>query len=183
MNHRLFDSGFIDDVHGWNFADNNPDVMDLVSHGTHVAGIIGADQSITPQFRGLAPNAKLLPCKFVSSSNAGSISTAIQCLEYAWLMGADITSNSWGAMGAYSLSLMTALQRAQESGILTVASAGNDGIDNDPEVQTATFPASFNLDIVLSVAAIDEKGRQAQSHTGWHRVRLSDSHMLIAATP
>lgn len=149
----------MDDISGWNFAENNNDVMDFNAHGTHVAGVIAAAPSTSPRIQGLAPNAKILPCKFTSAATGGTISSAIQCLEYAWMMGADITSNSWGGAGAFSLSLSSAIDRAERSGVMVVAAAGNDGVDNDPSVVQATFPASFDHDIILSVAAVDADGR------------------------
>lgn len=54
----------MDDIYGWNFISDTNDVTDLDGHGTHIAGIIAADEDKDSTFKGIAPNAFLLPCKF-----------------------------------------------------------------------------------------------------------------------
>lgn len=155
----LFFLGFVDDIRGWNFHDNNNDTMDRNGHGSHVSGIIAAAPSTDPQFQGIAPNVKILPCRFTGDDRTGSVSDAVRCFEYAWLMGAEMTSNSWGAPMAISRSLSVALDNAQAAGVLAVFAAGNDGADNDGTVLRRTFPASLEHEIIISVAAINEEGR------------------------
>lgn len=151
-------NGFVDDVYGWNFASNTNDVMDHDGHGTHVAGIIAAEASANQDFTGAAPNVLILPCRFTDTPDSGSVSAAIQCIEYAFEMGVDIMSNSWGGAGAYSLALRRAMERASANGNLQITAAGNAGVDNDGSIETATYPASFDTDIIISVAAIDGDG-------------------------
>lgn len=151
-------NGFVDDIYGWNFASDTNHVMDENGHGTHVAGIIAAEASASQDFIGAAPNVVILPCRFTDTPESGTVSAAIQCIEYAFEMGVDIMSNSWGGSGTYSLALESAMERASANGNLQITAAGNSGVDNDASIETATFPASFDTDIIISVAAIDGEG-------------------------
>ncbi|GMH36646.1 hypothetical protein BSKO_04519 [Bryopsis sp. KO-2023] len=176
-------NGFVDDINGWNFAENNNDVMDTNGHGTHVAGIIAASPSEEPRFQGISPNAKILPCKFTSSVSMGAISDAVRCLDYAAMMGADITSNSWGGAGAYSLALKSVLDHAERMGILVVAAAGNSAVNNDPSVADATYPASYDNANIISVAAVDDEGRLSSiSNYGGQSVDLGAPGVSILST-
>eukprot|EP00976_Prorocentrum_cordatum_P035785 727741-Prorocentrum_minimum.AAC.2 len=77
--------------------------------------------------------------KFLTASGSGSISAALECLNYALMMGADVTSNSWGG-GGYSTSFNSALNAAQSAGQLFVAAAGNSGTNNDA---SASYPSGY----------------------------------------
>jgi len=151
--------GFVDDIFGWNMARNNNEVMDEDGHGTHISGIIVAGTELEVNFTGAAPNVMILPCRFTELTGFGSVSAAIQCLEYSLMMGVDIISNSWGGSGVFSIALERAMDAANSAGVLQINAAGNDATNNDGSAETATYPASFNHDIIISVAAIDNSGR------------------------
>ncbi|THF81684.1 S8 family serine peptidase [Cohnella fermenti] len=148
-------NGYIDDVHGFDFINRDSSIYDSASddkHGTHVAGIIAA-QANTDGIRGVAPNVTVLPLKFISNG-AGYTSDAIEAIEYAEKMGASIINMSFGGSDANP-----ALEDAMAaSGMLFVAAAGNNG-DNS-EVKPV-YPASFDIPNLLSVTAIDNKGKLA----------------------
>ena len=77
-------NGYIDDVNGWNFYDNNANVFtgaEFDSHGTHVAGIVAAVANETG-IRGVASNVKILPLKFING-NSGTTEDALNAIEYA----------------------------------------------------------------------------------------------------
>ena len=77
-------NGYIDDVNGYDFANNDNTVYDgkdVDKHGTQVAGIIGASAN-SEGVRGVAPNVKILPLKFINGS-FGYTSDAIEAIEYA----------------------------------------------------------------------------------------------------
>ena len=77
-------NGYIDDVNGWNFYDNNANVFtgaEFDSHGTHVAGIVAAAANETG-IRGVASNVKILPLKFING-NSGTTEDALNAIEYA----------------------------------------------------------------------------------------------------
>jgi subtilisin family serine protease len=140
-------NGFIDDIHGWDFAydDNNP--MDGHYHGTHCAGTIAGIGNNGVGVAGVMWTASLVAIKFLDDGGSGTTSDAIDAVNYATAMGVKITSNSWGG-GAFSQALMDAIS----AGGLFVAAAGNSASNNDVSPQ---YPASYALDNILSVAATD----------------------------
>lgn len=146
-------NGYVDDVNGWNFYQNNNNPMDDYEHGTHVAGTIAASDN-TIGVIGVAPHVKIMPLKFLDSTGHGSIADAINAINYAKKMGAKIINNSWGG-GDYSQALYDTIKNYNG---LFVAAAGNVGTDNDVY---ASYPASYNLPNILSVAAIDNIGSLA----------------------
>ena len=90
-------NGFIDDVHGWDFADGDADPSDDDGHGTHCAGVIGAAKNgrgVVGAFGG-SSSVRIMALRFLSSEG-GRTSDAILALNYAVSMGAVISSNSWG---------------------------------------------------------------------------------------
>ena len=163
-------NGYIDDVNGYDFANDENTVHDAGEdfHGTHVAGTIAASSN-TGGVVGVAPNVKIMAVKFLGPLT--TLSSAIGAIDYAAKNGAKISNNSWGYLGPPSPALEEAVER---SGMLFVAAAGNDGFNNDgepdlpPEVKA--YPASFDspnilsvaaVDNILSVAAVDNTGAQA----------------------
>lgn len=89
-------NGYIDDIYGWNFADNNNEVMDGHGHGTHVAGIIGAVGNNSLGVTGVCWNVKLAAIKIMDNNGYATLSGIIAAIQYAKDMGIDITNNSWG---------------------------------------------------------------------------------------
>jgi subtilisin family serine protease len=141
-------NGYVDDVYGWDFANNRPNGVDDNGHGTHCAGIIAAAMN-GMGVAGVAPNVRIMPLKFLSASGAGDTMAAIAAINYAVAMGARVISNSWGGGGRSEL-LNQAIQNAQARGVLVVAAAGNSSTDNDA---FPNFPS--NYDGVVSVASTD----------------------------
>jgi subtilase family protein/fervidolysin-like protein len=86
-------NGFVDDVHGWDFFNNDNDPMDDFGHGTHVAGIIGAVGDNNLGVTGVAWKVSIVPLKFLSSTGSGPTSAAIEAIEYATRMGVRILNN------------------------------------------------------------------------------------------
>lgn len=150
-------NGYIDDLHGWDFYNNDNTVYDSAdgdAHGTHVAGTIAG--SINGKgIVGVAPNVKVMALKFLGPEG-GSVSSAISAIEYATKKGVRISNNSWGGPG-YSQALKNAIEA---SGQLFVAAAGNasKNQDTDPDPD---YPAAFASANLLSVAAVDNKGSLA----------------------
>ncbi len=148
-------NGYVDDIHGIAPYENSGDPMDTHSHGTHVAGTIGATGNNGIGVTGVNHKVSLIACKFIKPSGGGSISDAIKCLDYFIDLkqaGTDVrlTNNSWGG-GSRSEAMVAALQRSHDAGMLFVSSAGNLGDDND---EVAHYPSSYdNVDSILAVAA------------------------------
>lgn len=145
------------DIHGYDFYNEDGDPMDDHYHGTHVSGTIAASGNNGVGVTGVAWSARLMALKFLSSTGVGATSDAIQCIHYATVNGAKITSNSWGG-GAYSSALQAEIVAAGQAGVLFVAAAGNNGQDADIEPM---YPAAYNLDNIISVAASDEDDQLA----------------------
>ena len=153
-------NGYIDDANGWDFYNGNCTVSAAVyneNHGTHIAGIIGADNN-TLGIIGVAPDVTILPLKFIQGST-GYTSDAIEAIEYAESMGVSIINCSFGSY-TYNPALKETMAN---SNMIFVCAAGNDGTDEP------LYPASFDLDNVISVGAINNKGeRAAFSNFGNH---------------
>lgn len=143
--------GYVDNVFGINAITNDGDPMDDNQHGSHVAGTIGASANDAGPIVGVAWNIRIMACKFLDASGSGGLDDAIECIEFAQLNGAHIMNNSWGG-GPYVQSLFDAIQATRDAGRLFVAAAGNESNNND---SNAAYPASYNVDNVISVAAID----------------------------
>ena len=97
-------NGFVDDVHGYDFVNGDGDPMDDHSHGTHVAGTIGAVSNDVGVV-GVNWNVQLMAVKFLDASGNGTISDAVSAIDYAVRMGARISNNSWS--GGLSLKRCT----------------------------------------------------------------------------
>ena len=109
-------NGFVDDVRGWDFVNNDNDPMDDRDHGTHVAGTIGALGDNDLGVVGVNWQVTLMPLKFLGADGFGSTVDAISCVDYATDMGVHLTNNSWGG-GAYSEALRQAIERSS-SGLM-----------------------------------------------------------------
>ena len=158
-------NGFVDDVHGWDFANNDSDPMDDHSHGTHVAGTIGAEGNNNQGIVGVTWRTQIMALKFLNADSNGYTSDAINAILYAVDQGARISNNSWGSFGrTYALEvfnqpLREAIALAQEADHLFVASAGNSGYFTDDKY--SAHPAGMTLPNILSVAATDRKDQLA----------------------
>ncbi|WP_265446661.1 S8 family serine peptidase [Acetivibrio straminisolvens] len=148
-------NGLIDDVNGWDFANNDNSVNDSSTHdihGTAVSGIIAAEMNDIG-VTGAAPKVRILPVKFIEGSS-GYTSDAIKAIEYAVDMGASIINCSWGG-SEYNPALMDVIS---QSNALFVCAAGNSSSNT---IQNPVYPASFDLDNIISVAAIGSDGNLA----------------------
>lgn len=144
-------NGFIDDVRGWDFANNDADPNDDDGHGTHCAGVIGALGNNELGIVGVNWEVSLVPIKFLNSEGEGVTSDAVSSVNYATALGLDLTSNSWGG-GTNSQTLSNAIAQAGAANRLFIAGAGNDGRNNNSR---PFYPSSFNLDNIVAVAASD----------------------------
>src|SRR5262249_52570843 len=88
-------NGYIDDIVGWNTNANNNRPFDDHSHGTHLAGLIGAVGNNGLGVSGIAWDVQLMPVKFLNGSGSGSVTQFIAALNYAVANGAKISNNSW----------------------------------------------------------------------------------------
>ncbi|VTR91084.1 peptidase s8 s53 subtilisin kexin sedolisin : Subtilisin-like serine protease (Fragment) OS=Moorea producens 3L GN=LYNGBM3L_56740 PE=3 SV=1: Peptidase_S8: VCBS [Gemmata massiliana] len=173
-------NGYVDDVYGWDFYDDDNDPMDEDEHGTHVAGTIGAVGNNNLGVTGINWNVKIMALRFLGPGG-GSTSGAIGAINYSVAMGVKVTNNSWGGYG-YSQALARSIAYAQSAGQIFVVAAGNDGIDNDvaPAVP-ANYSTTFNN--VITVAATDDSDELADfSQYGAHTVTLAAPGVGILST-
>ncbi|MFH1656973.1 MAG: S8 family serine peptidase [bacterium] len=172
-------NGFIDDVHGWDFVNNDNDPMDDNGHGTHCAGTIGAIGNNGIGVVGVNWNVKVMPVKFLNASGSGSTDAAINAINYATLMGVNVMSNSWGG-GGFSQALEDAIAVANVADISFIAAAGNSGSNND---LSPHYPSSYDVPNVIAVAATDHNDNLASfSCYGLNSVDLGAPGVNIYST-
>lgn len=151
-------NGFVDDVHGWNFVDSNSPPVDDNGHGTHCAGIVGAAHDNGRGVAGVSSGVKLMALKSLDRDGYGGVSAAVEALDYALLMGARVSSNSWGCAGCFSPALNELLNFALNKSHIFIASAGNDGYNNDARPH---YPCAHEQPNVICVASSDGRGRRS----------------------
>ncbi len=150
-------NGYVDDVYGWDFADNDADPMDKSGHGTHVAGIIGAMGNNGTGVAGISWNVRLMPLKVMGDGATAMYgSDILEALEYARKQGATVFNCSFGGP-SYSGIEYSVYKSMQQTGGLVVCAAGNAGVDVD-QPGKASYPASYDLANIISVAASDRGG-------------------------
>ena len=178
-------NGFVDDVHGYDFANDDGDPFDDEGHGTHCAGTIGGVGNNGLGVAGVNWEVSLMGLKFLDANGSGSTSDAVQAINYATMMrnqygqNVRVTSNSWGGGGS-SNAMRQAIEAGSEADILFVAAAGNDGMNNDSNPQ---YPASYTSNAVLSVAATDRNDSLAGfSNYGATSVDLAAPGVGIVST-
>ncbi|HEX6289073.1 MAG TPA: S8 family peptidase [Herpetosiphonaceae bacterium] len=182
-------NGYVDDVRGWDFANNDNTIYDggsrgsLDDHGTHVSGTIGAESNGAGVV-GVNWNVTLISAKFLGRAG-GTTANAVRAVDYLTNLktrhGLNIvaTNNSWGG-GGYSQALYDAINRANSANILFIAAAGNSGSNNDT---TASYPANYDLPNVIAVAAIDRNGALASwSQYGARTVDLGAPGVAVYST-
>ncbi|WP_461200848.1 S8 family peptidase [Anoxybacillus sp. TBDG-1] len=122
-------------------------------HGTHVAGIIGANANNGIGAHGVNPNVKILPIDVFGGGWGASDYTIAQGILYAMEKGAKVINMSLG--GYFSSPILEeAVQKAIDAGITVVAAAGNEATD------MYSIPASYEG--VISVGATDSKNKLAE---------------------
>lgn len=146
-------NGFIDDVHGWNFVSNNNKLDDNHGHGTHVAGILGAEAGNGKGIIGIAPEVSMMILKYYDPlvNNSDNLKNTIKAIHYAVKMGAKVINYSGGGT-EFSQDEFEAVQTAEKNGILFVAAAGNERSNSD---QFHYYPADYKLSNIISVTALD----------------------------
>lgn len=143
------ENGYVDDWRGWDFEQNDNDPMDTHSHGTHVAGTLGAVGNNGIGIAGVSWRVSMVPIKVFGEDGRSNTAVIIKGLDYATKLGVLATNNSWGGTST-SEALLAAIKRAQLKGSLFVSAAGNDGLDNDVSPH---YPSNYNLPNMISVAA------------------------------
>lgn len=154
-------NGYVDDIHGWDFRDDDASALVgsmLHMHGTFVAGVIAARPGRFP-IVGIAPGVKLMDVRFLDSNNSFRSSdwgAFVDAINYATDNGADIINLSIYSSGRPPSAFEEALARAIQQDVIIVGMTGNSGRD-------VPYPGSY--DSVLAVSAVDD-ANQLSSFSG-----------------
>ncbi|MBN1542724.1 S8 family serine peptidase [candidate division KSB1 bacterium] len=173
-------NGFIDDIHGWNFATEQGDPSPLPSqpingyHGTHVAGLASAVTDNRIGVAGSSWNARLMIVNASSPNQDRSILYGFEGILYAAANGAKIINCSWGAIGSYSEYEEWVIEQTTAWGAVVVAAAGNDGQDGDH------YPSSYSR--VFSVTAVNSADQKASIANYGPTVDLSAPGINLLST-
>ncbi|MCP4460384.1 MAG: S8 family serine peptidase [Cytophagales bacterium] len=161
------DNGYIDDIIGYDFADNDSDAQaDGNQHGTHVGGIAGASTNNSLGIASVGYNCSVAPLKGFTTAN--TYSTGVwEGVIYAADNGFDIVNLSWGNYGNFNQYYQDIIDYCVlEKDMVVIAAAGNTNDDID------FYPASYEY--VLSV------GASTLSDTKWSSGTYSDHIDIIA---
>lgn len=164
-------NGFVDDINGYNFAYDNPNVKDDGGHGTNIAGTIGAATNNDLGYAGIDQKCKLMICKNLDDENLGEYSWWSASLYYASNNGARVLNMSEGGYD-YSKTLENAVKYAQDAGCIIVASMMN---KNNGDTY---YPASFKN--VLAVGATDTDDSRCKEFT-WGGGSNWGKHISVVA--
>jgi subtilisin family serine protease len=177
--------GTFDDLHGFDAApDDIADPMDDNGHGTHCAGVIGAEGDNNEGIAGINWHVRIMPLKFLGRGGFGSTKNAIEAINYAIDrknkgVNVRVINASWGST-RNSKALKDAISAAGDAGILFVAAAGNNGTDNDKRPH---YPSNYDLPNVISVAALDRSDELASfSNFGVKTVHIAAPGKDIVST-
>lgn len=163
------DNGFVDDVHGWNFTTNSSNLSDLNGHGTHVAALIKTSFLREKQKKNISSGPlQLMVLKYTDQNGKNSKTSFLKAIDYAIDMGAQLINISASGRG-FSKREYDLLSKARDKGIQVVVATGNKR-PNAPDVRT--FPASYALENIHPVAALDAHGNILASSNRIPRPRI-----------
>lgn len=178
-------NGFVDDISGYDFVANSPNVHDNSFHGTHVSGIIAAEHTDivhqTGHVQGVAPKATILPLTFIDESGGGTLGDAIRAIDYAVKMGAKVINASWGGAPCSQI-LGQKIAGLGAHNVLFVAAAGNRSANIDTDVE---YPASYNSPSQITVGSTGSLDLMADhSNFGDLNVHLfAPGHRIVSTVP
>gem|GEM_PF-4602670 len=158
-------NGWIDDVYGvdthipQNLASAGcfSTLCGASGHGSEGVSIIASVPNNNFAMTGILQKAKVKDVASLSVFGSGTTEDVVKGLNYSVSIGCKIINASYGG-GDYSNLEKEAMSQVKNAGILFVAAAGNDGknLDTNP-----SYPANYDLDNIISVAATNNKGELA----------------------
>jgi len=146
-------NGYIDDVNGWDFLsqDNNMDVEEGPTHGTHVSGIIAAAMNNKIGVVGIAPNVKVMPLRWYGDEGRWTTAIVVETYRYAVENGAKIITTSYNIDElSVDPAFLDVVQYIKENGVLLFNSAGNDRKKNPPRQ---------NVEDIILVCSVKSKSK------------------------
>ncbi len=170
-------NGFIDDVRGWDFSDDDNDVSPVGSdsHGVHTSGTVGAVGNNGIGVVGVARNVRLMHCKMYGGAN-DYFSAFANAIEYATDNGARVISASYNIDG-YPAAFAAAVQYARNHDVIYVNSAGNNGQQNPPRQGLRSISNN-----VIFVAATDRNDNKASFSNYGTLVEIAAPGVSILST-
>lgn len=150
-------------VPGWNILSNDDDVSPDLSnspgstHGTEVAGIIGAETDNDTGITGTAWDVNIMPILFANDSISNA-ANAVAAFYKARDMGADIINFSYGLF-FYSNAIADAVGVLEDDGILLVTAAGNNEVNNQ---YVPIYPGSLQNKNIITVSSVSETGNMSE---------------------
>jgi subtilisin family serine protease len=171
------DNGYVDDVWGYDFVDEDAIPQDEFGHGSHVAGLMMARKA--DDIRNPAPNLSLMVVRALDRSGKSNSIDLARALLYAADNGAELVNCSWGG-GPDTQALRDAFAMLRDRGILVFSSAGNDRLDTD---KSPDVPKKYSG--VISVAASDRRNSLADfSSYGQNSVRfVAPGDAIVSTVP
>jgi len=160
-------NGYVDDVYGYDVAstdtgENDPDPMDIMGHGSHVSGTIGASGNNGIGMSGINWAVNIMALKVFRPNMGGYDSDILEAIEYVLKMKEAYGVNIVAINASYGGSCGTnfqqdpmndAIKSLGDAGIVFVAAAGNESSNNE---STPSCPASYDADNIIVVAATDQ---------------------------
>ena len=172
-------NGFIDDVNGWDFVNNDSFPFDDHDHGSHTMGTAAGQGNNGIGVAGVTWTASIMSIKVCNQFGSCPSSAILGGVDYATDNNARVTSNSYGG-GGFSQAMKDAIDRADAAGILFSAAAGNNGRDIE---FSNFFPAGYDSPNIISVAAMNRfGGKSGFSNWGATRVDLGAPGSSILST-
>lgn len=166
-------NGYVDDMNGWDFVEDNPDPRPKFSgpfspigiqHGTLLAGIIAAEGNNKLGIAGISWRSKIMPLRILDNRGEGDVISVVKAIDYAISKKVDIINLSF-VSDTDSAFLRDSIKRAHDAGILIVAASGNDQTKSSGKdiAQNRMYPACYDFDdnAVIGVAALDLSGKKA----------------------
>ena len=172
-------NGYVDDLYGYDFYNEDGDPLDDNGHGTHVSGTIGAVGDNGHGVAGIAWDIQLMGLKFLNADGGGYTSDAVRAVNYARQMGAKVINASFGG-GGYSRAMNDAIRAFGDEDGIFVAAAGNEGENNDAN---PSYPVGYDLPNIIAVGASDSNDRLASwSNYGVNSVDIVAPGVSILST-
>ncbi|NME70165.1 S8 family serine peptidase [Flammeovirga aprica] len=162
-------NGYIDDIYGYNFANNSNDLQTSSNHGTEVAGTAAATPDNEVGIAGMGFNSKMI----------FAVRSSLSSLVYLAENGANIINMSWGGVNFISNAYQDVINHYTEDpeyDVLFIAASGN---LNHNQVLTNYYPASY--DNVMSISAVD-RDKNNQDFTKSYNITMSATDNSLSTT-
>ena len=162
-------NGYIDDVHGWDFLDDDNDANpvftsgyseEAINHGTIVSGLAAATGHNNQGIAGVSWHTDIMPLRVLDGQGVGDEHSVTEAIEYAVANGADVINMSFVGTTNFNQSFFNAIRRAHDRGVLIVVAAGN----TEPSLNgqnlnlTRTYPICYDdpngTNLVIGVGSV-----------------------------